>query len=114
MPLPIDYTAPSFDPNRTELLQMMPPRPCLNMPEFLTSACSPLAGVWLKTWCAGVAAGHRAEIVDALAKHFRNADHPELLPRRTAAATNHAQASRLSTLSMETNPEPPAKRAHAN
>ena len=85
-----------------------------NKPDFLTVTCSPLAEVWLKTWRAGVAAGHRVAIVDALAKHFRNADHPELLPRRTATATNHAQVSRLSTLSMETNPEPPAKRAHAN
>ena len=81
-----------------------------NKPDFLTVTCSPLAEVWLKTWRAGVAAGHRVAIVDALAKHFRGVDHPELLPQRTATATSHARASRELTLNMET-AEPPAKRA---
>jgi len=79
-------------------------------PDFLTTKCSPLAEVWLKTWRAGVDAGHRAEIVDILATHFRNADHPDLLPRRTAAATNHAQASRLSTLDLQPPHGPPTTR----
>ena len=81
-----------------------------NKPDFLTVTCSPLAEVWLKTWRAGVAAGHRVEIVDALAKHFRVVDHPELLPQRTAAATSHARKSREHKLNMEA-AEPPAKRA---
>ena len=81
-----------------------------NKPDFLTVTCSPLAEVWLKTWRAGVAAGHREEIVDALATHFRVVDHPELLPQRTAAATSHARDSRELALNMEA-AEPPAKRA---
>ena len=81
-----------------------------NKPDFLTVTCSPLAEVWLKTWRAGVAAGHREEIVDALAKHFRVVDHPELLPQRTSAATSHARDSRELALNMEA-AEPPAKRA---
>ena len=79
-------------------------------PDFLTVTCSPLAEVWLKTWRAGVAAGHREEIVDALATHFRVVDHPELLPIRTAEATRHARDSRESALNKEA-AKPPAKRA---
>ena len=79
-------------------------------PDFLTIKCSPLAEVWLKTWRAGVDAGHRKEIVDILATHFRNVDHPDLLPRRTAAATSHAQASRLSALDLNPPHGPPTTR----
>ena len=83
-----------------------------NKPGYLTTKCSPLAEVWLKAWRAGVDAGHREEIVDILATHFRNVDHPDLLPRRTAEATRHAQASRLSTLDLNPPHEPPTKRMH--
>ena len=82
-------------------------------PRFLTETCSPLAEIWLKTWRAGVAANYREEIMHALAKHIRRSNDPRMLPQRSAAARDHAQFSRVATLSIEEEEDTrqPAKQA---